>query len=70
MLTLINERTFISYSEVITALVNLELKRKNKKSFCSTSAEVLTVGGASPNQRRGSQLRSKSKFMAGNHKVI
>ena len=49
MLTLLNERTFLSYSEVTTALVNLELRRKNKKSFCSTSVEVLTVGGASPN---------------------
>jgi len=30
VLTLINERTFLSSNEVITALVNLELRRKDK----------------------------------------
>ena len=47
MLTLINERTSLSYSEVTAALVNLELRRKDNE--CSTSdtlAEVLTARGS------------------------
>ena len=44
VLTLINGRTPLSYSEVITALVNLELRRKDKEcSTSETSAEVLTT---------------------------
>ena len=53
VLTLINGRTSLSYSVVTTALVNLELKRKDTESSSSnTSAEVLTAGGSSPNRRR------------------
>ena len=52
-LTLINERTFLSYSEVTAALVNLKLRRKNKEcSTSDTSIEVLTARGSSSNQRR------------------
>jgi len=40
VLTLINGRTSLSYSEVTTALVNLELRRKDKKSLGGTSVEV------------------------------
>jgi len=44
VLTLINERASLTDSEVTTALVNLELKRKEKKCPTSdTSAEILTV---------------------------
>ena len=42
VLTLINERTSLSYSEVTAALVNLELRRKDKESFGGTLAEVVT----------------------------
>jgi len=53
MLTLINERTFLNYSEVSAALVDLELRRKNKEcSTSDTSIEVLTARGSSSNQRR------------------
>ena len=39
ILNLINGRTFLSYSEVTNALVNLELRRKdNKSSSSDTSA--------------------------------
>jgi len=38
MLILINGRTSLSYKEVTTALVNLELRRKDKESCDSTSA--------------------------------
>ena len=61
VLNLINERTSLSYSEVTTALVNLELRRKDKKSLNITPAEVLTVKGRSLNQRRGNHNRLKSK---------
>ena len=33
VLTLINGRTSLSYVEITTALVNLELRRKDKESF-------------------------------------
>ena len=36
VLTLINGRTFFSYKEVTTALVNLKLRRKDKESSGST----------------------------------
>jgi len=50
VLTLINERTSLSYSEVITALVNFELMRKNKEySFSGILEEVLSARGSSPN---------------------
>jgi len=59
VLILINGRTFLSYKEVTTALVNLELRRKDKESSGSTSAEVLAVGRSSPNQRRESSDQSQ-----------
>ena len=53
VLTLINGRTSFSYKEVITALVNLDLRRKNKEcSTGDTSTEVLIARGSSPNLRR------------------
>jgi len=59
--TLINERTSLSYLEVTTALVNLELRRKDKESLNITATKVLTVRVRSPNQRGGNNGRSKSK---------
>ena len=49
VLILINRRTSLSYSEVTTALVNLELRRNNKESLNITLVEVLTMRGRSPN---------------------
>jgi len=50
VLTLINERTSLSYSEVIAALVNFELRRKDKEySTSDTSTEVLITRESSPN---------------------
>ena len=50
VLTLINERTSLSYSEVTAALVNLELRGKDKGcSTSDTSTEVLTARESSPN---------------------
>jgi len=60
VLTLINEKTSLSYSEVKIALVNLELGRKDKKSLNGTSVEALTVRERILNQRGGNRGRSKS----------
>ena len=45
VLTLINRKISVSYNEVTTALVNLDLRRKAKESFNGTSTEVLAVRG-------------------------
>jgi len=56
VLTLINGRPSFSYNELIIALVNLELRRKDKECFFSdTSAEVLAARESSPNRRRENQ---------------
>jgi len=65
VLTLINGKTSLNYSEMTTALVNLEL-RKDKK--CSSS-NTLVARGSTPNQRRGNQHRSNWKPMVGNRKL-
>jgi len=66
VLTLINGRTSLIYSEVTTALVNLELRRKDKDSLGVTSAEALTVRGRSPKQKGVNRGRSKSRSRYGN----
>ena len=53
VLTLIIERISLSYSEVTTTLMTLELRRKDKE--CSSndiSKKVLTARESSPNRRR------------------
>jgi len=63
-------RIFFSYSEVTTALVNFEFRKKEKESsFSETSAEILAMRGSSPNQRRENQFRSNWKPMVGNSQV-
>jgi len=59
ILTLINKKSSLSYAEVSTTLVNLDLRRKDKKSINGTLTEVLTVRGRSPNQREENRGRSK-----------
>ena len=54
VLTMINGRTSLSYVEVINALVNLKLRRKDKESLSSTSTEVSIMRGRSASQRGGS----------------
>jgi len=62
VLTLINDKSSLSYDEESTSIVNHELRRKNKESSNSTSAEVLTVRGRSSNRKgKGDRGRSKSK---------
>jgi len=69
VLTLINERTSLSYSKVTTALINLELRRKDKESLGGTSAEALAVRGRSPNQKGGNRGRSKSRSRYNNRSL-
>ena len=45
VLTLINGKQSLSYNEVSSALINHELRRKDKESSNSTSIEVLTIRG-------------------------
>ena len=52
LLTLINEKISLSYSEVTIALVNLELRRKARESSSyDTLTEVLVARGSSPNRK-------------------
>jgi len=51
ILTLINDKKSLSYSDVSIAIVNHEVRRKDKESsFSSTSAEALTAGEIGSNQ--------------------
>jgi len=52
----------LSYNEVSAALVNHELRRKDKESSNSTSAEALTVRGRSSN-RKDKDDHERSKYM-------
>ena len=63
VLTLINDKSSLSYDEVSAAPVNHELRRKDKKSSSSTSIEVLIARGRSSNWKgKGDLEKSKSKF--------
>ena len=62
VLTLLNGRSSISYSEVTNALTNYDLRRKDKEtSRASTSGEALSTRGRSPYPRGGNRSRSKSR---------
>ena len=62
VLTLLNGRSSISYSEVTNALTNYDLRRKNKETFrASTSGETLSTRGRSPYPKGGNRNRSKSR---------
>ena len=61
VLTLINDKQFLSYN-VLSALVNYELRRKDEESSNSLSVEVLTVRGKSSSRKgKGDPDRSKSR---------
>jgi len=54
VLTLINDKSSLSNNNVSDALVNHEVKRKDKESSSSsTIAEVLTARGVGFNHRKG-----------------
>ena len=70
VLTLINGRTSLSYSEVTITLVNLKLGRKNKKcSSSETSANVFIARGSHANRRRENQHRSNWKSIVDNRQL-
>ena len=70
VLTLINRRKSLSYNKVITALVSLDLRRKdNECSTSDTSVEVLASRGSSPNLRRENQQKSNWKSMGRSRQV-
>jgi len=53
-LTLINDKQSLCYSDVSTALVNHEVRRKDKESsFSSVTAEALTARGTGFSHRKG-----------------
>ena len=61
-LTLINGKHSLGYNEVFSALVNHELRRKDKESSSNISANVLTIRGRSTNQKdKGDPSISKSR---------
>ena len=65
VLTLIYRKTSLSYSKVTTALVNLEVRQKDKESLNITLVEVLSVRGKSPKYRGKNYNRSKLKSQYG-----
>jgi len=61
VLTLINGKQSLNYNDVAAALVNYEVRRKDKQSSSSnTSAKTLVVRGRSSNQK-GKDIRRRSK---------
>jgi len=63
VLTLINGKQSLYYNNVLAALVNYEMRRKDKQfSSSSTSAEALMVRCRGSNQKgKGIRERSKSR---------
>ena len=52
VLTLINSKQTLNYSDASTALINYEVRRKDKHSSSNgISAEALTVRGKSSNRK-------------------
>jgi len=68
VLTLSNDKASLSYNDVSAALVNYDMRRKDKESFSSsTKAEVLTARGMDSNHRKGK--RDIGKSTTGNRKL-
>jgi len=63
VLTLIGDKQSLSYNEAFFALVNHELRRKDKVSSNSTSTEALTLKDKSFN-RKGKSDRERLKSRA------
>ena len=65
VLTLINEKQSLNYNDVSVALVNYEVRKKDKQfSPSSTSAEALVVRGRGSNHK-GKGVRGISKSRPG-----
>ena len=63
ILTLINGKQTLNYSDVSAALVNYEVRRKDKQSSSNgTSAEALMLRGRGFNRKgKGKRQRSESR---------
>jgi len=60
VLTLINGKQSLNYSDVSVALVNQEVRRMDKQiSFSSKIAEAMTARGMCSNHRKGKEVFSK-----------
>ena len=65
VLTLINGKTSLSYNDVSPALVNHEVRRKDKESSSSrTITEVLTARGRVPILRRVREMLVSPKLIS------
>jgi len=65
VLTLINGKQTLNYSDVSTILINYEVRRKDKQfSFSGTSAEALMLKGRGSNPK-GKDERGRLKFRPG-----
>jgi len=62
VLTLINGKFSLSNNNILAALANLNVRRKDKASIsCSTTTEVLTIREIVSIHRKGKRYVSKSK---------
>ena len=62
VLTLINGRQSLNYNDVSVALVNYEVRRKDKQSSSkSTTAEAITAREIGSNHKKGKRQFEKSK---------
>jgi len=61
--TLINGKQSLDYNKVCSALVNHELRMKDKDSSNNTSAEALTVRDKSSSRKGEDNDRGRSKFL-------
>jgi len=63
ILTLINGKQTLNYSDVLAALVNYEMRREGKQSSSNgTSVEALMIRGRGSNQKgKGERQRSESR---------
>ena len=63
VVSLINGKASLSYNDVSTALVSLEVRKDKEFSFSNTTAEVLSVRGISSNHRK--RKKDFEKFKTG-----
>ena len=62
ILTLINGKQILNYSDVSTAFMNYEVRRKDKQSSSkSTTTEAMTAREMSSNHKKGKREFEKSK---------
>ena len=67
VLTMINERTTVSYKEVTSALVNFELRKSDGEPSEKTSGDALAVRGRDLNRHQFNHSKSKNR---GGHKSV